>query len=95
MIIDGELKRGIMHLANDTYFSVGKLIALSLIQGGPSPMIMNNNLFDLISSDELLTPENIKVPSSFSEGNAAVKSVIIIFLILKRNILLINLEGIN
>ena len=72
---DGVPIQSTMVLTKNTFYAAGRLMALSLIQGGPNPALLSESSYKFISSDSLPPPSELCYPKSFIDENQPIQKV--------------------
>ena len=72
---DGVPNQSTMVLTKKSFYAAGRLMALSLIQGGPNPALLSESSDKFISSDSLPTPLELCYPKSFIDENQPMQKV--------------------
>lgn len=65
-----------MLLANRCFFAAGRIIGLSLIQGGPQPNFLSDNMFSFINSHNATQPSTFTPDEKFLKNNLICKKLI-------------------
>lgn len=78
MDIHGNPIPSTMLLCERSFFAAGRLMALSLIQGGPRPKICSENMYSFLSSPVPVTPSIFTPTQEFLDSNDLLKKVFLI-----------------
>lgn len=78
--MDGLPVSSVLLIVHNTYFCAGRLMANSLLQGGPNPNILSDLCYKLLTSGKkLISPWDIELPSEFLEKQDVKKVTLLIF----------------
>ena len=70
-----------MLLCEKSFFTAGRLMALSLIQGGPRPKMFSENMYRFLSSPAPVAPSIFTPTQEFLDSNDLLKKVLFYFLV--------------
>ena len=71
--MDGVPIQSTMLLIKKSFHAAGRLMALSLIKGGPSPALLSESSYKFISSDSLPPPSELWHPKIFINKNQPIR----------------------
>lgn len=74
LFINGVPKANALAVQDNHYFYAGQLMACSLLQGGPTPNILANWCYKILSKpNDPITMENIDFSEDFLQNDSVVK----------------------
>ena len=63
----GHPVKSTMLLLENQFFYAGKIMTMSITQGGPKPTILSKDVYKFITSERLLSPKEFNFNESFLE----------------------------
>ena len=73
LLKEGVPITSIVAVSGQKFFYAGRLMAASILQGGPNPVFLAEWCYKVISSRRLPSPEDFIVPDSFLQEKEMVK----------------------